>query len=329
MDLILHIGRHKTGTSSLQHFLSKNSRVLSDHGIIYPRAMRQPVAHHGLAYMCSPKRFAGLAQAERKRLENDFRCLWEEIAGAERALVSSEAFQNASAASAAEVLGSSATVIVYIREQLPYLLSAYGQAVKSKKLTMSLEEYEVAVFRADYFKFLCEWEAAFAKGMLVVRIFAKNDLARSDIRYDFLDALGLSDSVAAFDFSGGDGNISISGTLLEFKRCLNQTQFEPVIAPRKLYSLLQQVALREPALNNGPEIAPSYANYLREKYLPVNEAVCARFCPGRKTLFGITDTPGLTGKGEILSFSDVARVLNDVHASDLGSRLLALIATRG
>lgn len=38
MKLILHIGTHKTGTSSLQNFLKDNSKVMMKHGIYYPLA---------------------------------------------------------------------------------------------------------------------------------------------------------------------------------------------------------------------------------------------------------------------------------------------------
>ena len=38
MELIIHIGTHKTGTSSLQTFLATNRSVLIKHGIYYPES---------------------------------------------------------------------------------------------------------------------------------------------------------------------------------------------------------------------------------------------------------------------------------------------------
>ena len=45
--LILHIGMHKTGSSSIQHFLSRNRLALAAAGVLYPRSVgpdgrRQP-----------------------------------------------------------------------------------------------------------------------------------------------------------------------------------------------------------------------------------------------------------------------------------------------
>lgn len=57
--LILHIGRPKTGTSSIQHFLAANAEALAAEGAVYPRAGRRApdrrglrAAHHALAAIC-------------------------------------------------------------------------------------------------------------------------------------------------------------------------------------------------------------------------------------------------------------------------------------
>ena len=43
--LFLHIGRHKTGTTSLQNFFSEKKELLSERGILYPETGR--VTAHG------------------------------------------------------------------------------------------------------------------------------------------------------------------------------------------------------------------------------------------------------------------------------------------
>jgi hypothetical protein len=43
--LFLHIGRHKSGTSSIQHFFNQNRTALERDGILYP-APASGVAHH-------------------------------------------------------------------------------------------------------------------------------------------------------------------------------------------------------------------------------------------------------------------------------------------
>ncbi len=49
MKIILHIGQHKTGSTSLQYTLSKNRRELSKFKILYPRLTKWGFAHHALA----------------------------------------------------------------------------------------------------------------------------------------------------------------------------------------------------------------------------------------------------------------------------------------
>ena len=34
--LVIHIGMHKTGSSSIQHYLSRNRRLLRLFGLLYP-----------------------------------------------------------------------------------------------------------------------------------------------------------------------------------------------------------------------------------------------------------------------------------------------------
>lgn len=48
--LFLHIGQHKTGTKSLQRFLSINRKLLYRNGIIYPNFLGIPPCHHFARY---------------------------------------------------------------------------------------------------------------------------------------------------------------------------------------------------------------------------------------------------------------------------------------
>ena len=51
MEIIIHIGRHKTGTTSIQHFLVLNEELLlNQYGIYYPEIGRCPLFkyHHPL-----------------------------------------------------------------------------------------------------------------------------------------------------------------------------------------------------------------------------------------------------------------------------------------
>ena len=47
--VVLHIGTHKTATTTIQDMFHKNAPLLEKHGLIYPRIGRV-TGHHGLAY---------------------------------------------------------------------------------------------------------------------------------------------------------------------------------------------------------------------------------------------------------------------------------------
>ncbi|WP_456387293.1 hypothetical protein [Profundibacter sp.] len=48
--VVIHIGTHKTATTTIQDMFWKNSRVLATHGLIYPRVSRRVMGHHGLVF---------------------------------------------------------------------------------------------------------------------------------------------------------------------------------------------------------------------------------------------------------------------------------------
>jgi hypothetical protein len=323
--VILHIGRHKTGTSSLQHFLSENDAALQTAGLLYPRAMRRPVAHHALAYLCNPRIFDRFSESEQHSITKEYAQLREEVSTAPGVLLSSEAFQNAPPENVAAIVGVGATVVVYLREQLDYLISAYAQAVKNQRITESLEDYEKRVFRADYDSFLVGWGKALPRGTVVVRLFSEADLTGGDIRRDFVEAIGIERDPNSFVFGGDDRNVSIGGALLEFKRRLNQTAFDSLIPPARLYRLLQKVAKAAPEINTGQAVSERFARFVREKYEESNEAVRRTYFPSREQLFRTAAGNREMDSRNTHPMNKVAQVIDDLEGEELGRRLLRLI----
>lgn len=92
--LILHIGRHKTGTTAIQEYLRGSKRQLERHRIIYPVTGRERIkgrispGQHAIAKQCH-ERFYDAAQFE--ELKEAFLA---EVSGYDTILLSSEGFQN-------------------------------------------------------------------------------------------------------------------------------------------------------------------------------------------------------------------------------------------
>ncbi|WP_346839865.1 hypothetical protein [Microbulbifer sp. SAOS-129_SWC] len=189
--VILHVGRHKTGTSSLQSFFSVNRRVLSECGIFYPHTGVRNNAHHIVAESFSGGRVK-LDQSNASPLESQLvKDLREEIASADEpiALVSSEAFQNVNPKLVAEIFsGFRLKVVMYLREQSLYLRSAYAQRVHATNMTLSLAEYYQKTFlgSSDYLTYLNRWKSIFGESLDVLS-YERSALKNESIIDDFVD----------------------------------------------------------------------------------------------------------------------------------------------
>lgn len=129
-ELVLHIGLHKTGTTSIQRFLSDNRASLLEAGIDFPllgRTERGSQAHRHFAYYMSgrPARYPREFEAQvRSGLTSSAHCV-----------LSAEPFYlngaSASIARLADLLPPVSKCIVFLREPSEHLLSLYGEALKA------------------------------------------------------------------------------------------------------------------------------------------------------------------------------------------------------
>ncbi len=93
--IILHIGRHKSGTTSLQKSFWGNRDVLQKNGIYYPSSSRRECAHHLFSEELHQDNV--LEQGLEKIIKSDvINYLMEEIQknNSDTILLSSEGFQN-------------------------------------------------------------------------------------------------------------------------------------------------------------------------------------------------------------------------------------------
>lgn len=271
--IILHIGRHKSGTSSLQKFFCENESILDELGYYYPKNLRRPIAHHPLAIYFN----RNLSDTLNERDHQEIYDFWEEIKDKQNIIISSESFQNIDPLNMKKALGKyNLKIVVYLREQVTYLLSSYAQAIKARKLTLTLEEYENTIFRnVDYFKFIKKWEIAFPNAKMTIRLFEKSLLIEQDIRKDFLVHTGIATKkdLNKFIFIDEDKNPSIGGGLLEFKRLLNTTDYDLKIQMSSLYTILQNMAIKHEKYKLKKSISKEMFNTIKGKYVKSNRMV--------------------------------------------------------
>lgn len=193
--IYIHIGFHKTGSSTIQHFAARAADQLRDVGIIYPEIGRTNAAHFNLV-----EELRGSALFVEKR--GTFADLREAIQAAptQDYLLSSEAFHlldEPAVRKLSETLGSAEVrVIAYLRDLPTIAVSAYLQTAKTG---VFLENFDEA-FRRRFnrgrdeppreFEELKTWAGVFGWDALRVRLLDPRHLHDGDLLMDFLSGLG-------------------------------------------------------------------------------------------------------------------------------------------
>jgi len=189
--LTLHIGRRKTGTTSLQMFMAKNAARLERLGIIYPLAGRLGRSHHLLAR--ASKNF-DLLSAESAEA-------WRELRKAMRNqpdkhfVISSEALESATPRKVLKACGTDAvSVICYLRPTHSHVLSAYNQRSKLGIGTLDFDAHFMECVERtglNYAPRLLAWSNLVGPDRVRVRMLTQGCLAGGTLYSDFLDALGV------------------------------------------------------------------------------------------------------------------------------------------
>lgn len=217
-NLILHIGRHKSGTSALQIALHLNRELLDSQGILYPQAGSSgKTAHHDLAYSLNP-RF--------KR--NDYIELIELIAKEIREnhhtiIISSEAFQNIQVIDRVKLLVRTlkperTQIICYFREYLDYCIASFCQRIQAQSSFITLKQLVSDMKNLSVEAFITRWRSI---GDFKMFWFDRSKLHNMDIIDDFFGQVGLTSLVPSLEKYPSNPNPSIGGNLLFFKNASN------------------------------------------------------------------------------------------------------------
>ncbi|MEL4896864.1 hypothetical protein [Crocosphaera sp. Alani8] len=182
--IYIHIGTFKTGTTSIQTFLSENRNILLNKNILYPlssRTKKYPDAHHNLA--------SELIKEKRSYLPNEMYEInagkWkdvvkeiEEFKGT-KVIISSEHFNRLTFEEIRMIRKYLANyvikIIVFLRKQDEYFQSYYCQDVKIGHYWGDIKKY-IARYKneGDYYKKLEPWKQIFGQENIIVRVFNKD-----------------------------------------------------------------------------------------------------------------------------------------------------------
>lgn len=199
LEVVLHIGMHKTGTSSIQSFLSTNyNSILEENDILYVKSGRNTSAkhmhagHHRLAWSTVKKYADRRNGGVTDRIW--FKALKEiEEVNPKKAIISSEFFWPAKRGEIEKIKemihGKQVKIIIYIRNQLSMAKSLYKQIVKGEGYFRSIVNMiNNREWYFDYEKILNKWVEVFGLENTDIRIYDKVD---GDIVGDFAEAIGI------------------------------------------------------------------------------------------------------------------------------------------
>jgi hypothetical protein len=218
MRTILHIGLHKTGTTSLQAFLHKNAAVLAKHGVLYRTPAPDRPDHHWL--------LGWLSTAEsRKGAIAYLQALSEEAKSYESVLISSEMMCDPKfdVAPILEMVPRPITAIAYLRCPEDRLVSSYNHQVRNSHFRR-VAPISKAVVRAcktpAYAKALARWMSA-VEVQLILAPYDPPQWKGGTLFTDFLAVLGIDDP-SDFDHAIGKLNDAWPESVIEILRLVNR-----------------------------------------------------------------------------------------------------------
>ena len=296
--LYLHIGTHKTGTTSIQMALHTHSEELFSRGIYYP-PLNNFFNHHDLpVYLQS-------ADGEQK-IKNWFDGIVSTVntQPVNSVIVSSEAFyvyrliqlisNNAfypyvviTKESYKEKLIKlrslipelfDVKVVIYLRRQDHFLESAYYQMVKghgaySGSTDDALEGLSVYL---DYNFLLGLWSEVFGRDNIIVRVYEKQQIPDGSVK-DFLQLINLPPAlVEPIASATHDYNRRLSREILEYKLILNRIieKEDPKRKDQLPYLFLERLSAR-------PEFSQQEADLLSEEQ---KQNILSRYAEGNAAI---------------------------------------------
>lgn len=318
MKITLHIGTHKTGTTSLQRFLHSNRGQLKAQGVLYPDYGLLHHAHHEW-----PWSIAGV-DGGRRLTDTSEQLLKRYLAEADaqrcdQLLVSSEEFEfvraPAKLAGLAEQLKDfQVKILVYLRRQDYYLESEYGQHLRmyEKRETKEIDEFlfwHALADRFNYRRLLTPWAEAFGYDNIKVRVYEKERFAAGSIFTDFLSSLELTMSSQWRLPEENESNYGLSPLGMKAVKTFNRFPATRQ-AHQRLLKAIQRCEREGRSDANDMQrsaglLTPDQRRGLLRYYGASNSYVAKTFLEGVDTLFddAIPDQdPALTNPEQLQSF---------------------------
>lgn len=305
MNLLLHIGTGKTGSSSIQSFLQENAERLSEYGVMLPGSLGAQ-NHRRLPAIVQSGRptdtFLRMKGITDRAKQDATRTAWlaefrEEIAAstASSCIISAEHLSSLDSREVAELkailtdLFSSIRVLVYLRDPVDYAVSMYDTAIKVGGL-LTRPRPPKRGGETDYEALLKAWVTVFGREAMTVRLFDRCELHQGEIVADFAQAAKI-DTTGFTVPKAKNPSMNLLGQALlrRVNRRLPRFDRQGRVSPHRgqIHRVFEQY------FGQGLKYTPDAAliQSYRETFATSNEWVRATFFPERTNLFATRDYP--------------------------------------
>lgn len=279
--VLLHVGTSKTGSTSLQNNILHNEDRLRKLGFSYVKAGRRDsdkLNHHPVAMAFGLGREDIEESEERSTLVPQIQ---EEIlaGNAEQYLISSEMMSNTFPVSAVEddfvrfVHSLDAKVVIYVRNQLDWIISWYNHMVRMGQAGGSIEAFfpsfkkTAQQFSYNFLAKIKFFEAIVGKENILLVAY---DDAKTDLYRDFYQRVGLGHALNELEFETQKKAAAASDhamyLILALSRKMNR-------ASPKFQQVLRELTPAVQGIELGPSYTKAFVNRLFNVSRPVNDAI--------------------------------------------------------
>jgi hypothetical protein len=215
--VFLHMGAHKTGTTSLQAALAQNRSTLLAAGLVYPAFNNADAHHHWARVLAAEQKH--ISPAQHKQITSD----WLKALKPEQALLlSAESFyryintQPDYVCKLKEVFSNTEIIpVLCLRRQADYAKSLYGEWVMNWQYPHDIYTFTKAFYRWFNFEHVVKLVSQLGKPVLI----SYHQIAGKALSSNFLIQIGCN---AQLEATGEPLRVSVSDAEVYLKRQLNK-----------------------------------------------------------------------------------------------------------
>jgi hypothetical protein len=209
--LFIHIGQHKTGSSSIQKALIENKKILKKNNISYFRVNPDKTLGSNISPWIQPKDLEDFKGVGKVKHLSELSLNISKLSG--NVIISSESFSwvndKKELMKIKEKLNKyfkEIIIIVYLRRQDSHAVShSQEEAKRGGKFSFFLRENNTMLehhkdydYYLNYNNRLSIWADIFGKSAIIIRIFEEKYLYKKDVVLDFFKVIGIIDNVLSF-----------------------------------------------------------------------------------------------------------------------------------